>query len=418
MLNYIINGKQKLEGEVLISGSKNSALPIIAASILNGKIVKLYNVPQIEDTKMMIEILTSIGCKVKAQNSKIVIDSSSIKKCEIPDELMRKIRSSVILVGALLARFKKATFSYPGGCDIGTRPIDLHLKGFEKMQIQIHQENGKVNCKTEEIVGDKINLDFPSVGATENLILASIFAKGTTTIENAAREPEIIDLQEFLNKMGAKVKGAGTSKIEIDGVKELKEVSYNIMPDRIEAGTFLCIGAATRGNIVLKGVEPLHLTPVIEKLEEANCKINIDKNEIEIIGPRRLKAVDIKTMPYPGFPTDMQSIFATTMLLAKGTSVIIENIFENRFRYTQELIRMGAKITVEGRTAIIKGTRKITATKVKVPDLRGGAAMILAGLIANGETEIEDIRYILRGYENIDEKLRKLGAQIEIVEKD
>ena len=418
MLNYIINGKQKLEGEVLISGSKNSALPIIAASILNGKIVKLYNVPQIEDTKMMIEILKSIGCKVKAQNSKIVIDSSSIKKCEIPDELMRKIRSSVILVGALLARFKKAIFSYPGGCDIGTRPIDLHLKGFEKMQIQIHQENGKVNCKTEEIVGDKINLDFPSVGATENLILASIFAKGTTTIENAAREPEIIDLQEFLNKMGAKVKGAGTSKIEIDGVKELKEVSYNIMPDRIEAGTFLCIGAATRGNIVLKGVEPLHLTPVIEKLEEANCKINIDKNEIEIIGPRRLKAVDIKTMPYPGFPTDMQSIFATTMLLAKGTSVIIENIFENRFRYTQELIRMGAKITVEGRTAIIKGTRKITATKVKVPDLRGGAAMILAGLIANGETEIEDIRYILRGYENIDEKLRKLGAQIEIVEKD
>ena len=418
MLNYIISGKQKLEGEVLISGSKNSALPIIAASILNGKIVKLYNVPQIEDTKMMIEILTSIGCKVKTQNSKIIIDSSSIKKCEIPDELMRKIRSSVILVGALLARFKKATFSYPGGCDIGTRPIDLHLKGFEKMQIQIHQENGKVNCKTEEIVGDKINLDFPSVGATENLILAYIFAKGTTTIENAAREPEIIDLQEFLNKMGAKVKGAGTSKIEIDGVKELKEVSYNIMPDRIEAGTFLCIGAATRGNIVLKGVEPLHLTPVIEKLEEANCKINIDKNEIEIIGPRRLKAVDIKTMPYPGFPTDMQSIFATTMLLAKGTSVIIENIFENRFRYTQELIRMGAKITVEGRTAIIKGTRKITATKVKVPDLRGGAAMILAGLIANGETEIEDIRYILRGYENIDEKLRKLGAQIEIVEKD
>ena len=286
------------------------------------------------------------------------------------------------------------------------------------MQIQIHQENGKVNCKTEEIVGDKINLDFPSVGATENLILASIFAKGTTTIENAAREPEIIDLQEFLNKMGAKVKGAGTSKIEIEGVKELKEVSYNIMPDRIEAGTFLCIGAATRGNIVLKGVEPLHLTPVIEKLEEANCKINIDKNEIEIIGPRRLKAVDIKTMPYPGFPTDMQSIFATTMVLAKGTSVIIENIFENRFRYTQELIRMGAKITVEGRTAIIKGTRKITATKVKFPDLRGGAAMILAGLIANGETEIEDIRYILRGYENIDEKLRKLGAQIEIVEKD
>ena len=414
MSNYIIEGGRKLEGEVRISGSKNSSLPIIAATILNGGVTKLYNVPEIQDTQMMFEILKSLGCKIKKQEAKVIIDSSNINKFEIPDELMRKIRSSVILVGALIARFGKATFSYPGGCDIGTRPIDLHLKGFEKLNIQIHQENGRVKCESEKIIGQKIDLDFPSVGATENLILASILEEGTTTITNAAREPEIIDLQEFLNRMGAKVQGAGTSIIEIEGVKKLKEVSFTVMPDRIEAGTFLCAAAATRGEVKLIGVNSHHITPIIEKLEEANCKIKIASKEIEITGPRRLKAVDIKTMPYPGFPTDMQSIFAATMVEAKGTSVIIENIFENRYKYTQELIRMGAKITVEGRTAIIKGVRKINGSKVNAHDLRGGAAMIIAGLIANGETEIEDIKYILRGYEHIDEKLNEIGAKIRI----
>ena len=414
MASYIIKGGEKLEGIVKISGSKNAALPILAATVLNVGKTTLYNVPNIQDTQMMYKILETLGAKIEKKNGKIKIDTSKIEKFEIPPELMHKMRSSVILAGALIGRYQKATFSYPGGCDIGSRPIDLHLKSFEKLGIQVNQNHGNIECNAEKIKGEKIDLDFPSVGATENAILASILAEGTTIITNAAREPEIIDLQNFLNKMGAKIVGAGTDEIQIEGVKKLKDISYNIMPDRIETGSFLCFAAATKGNIILENVNATHITPIISKLEEAECKIETSKNKIKIIAPKKLKAIDIKTMPYPGFPTDMQSVFASMLTIAKGTSIIVENIFENRYKYTQELNKMGAKITVEGKSAIIRGTRKLYGADVKATDLRGGAALVLAGLIAKGKTQVDDIEYILRGYEKLDYKLQNLGANINV----
>lgn len=414
MSSYIIKGGNKLEGTVKISGSKNAALPIIAATILVKGCTTLYNVPNIQDTQMMYEIIKILGGTVQKKKNKTIIDTTNIEKYEIPNILMHKMRSSVIIVGAIVGRYKKAAFSYPGGCDIGARPIDLHLKAFEKLGIEINQTYGSITCTAEKIIGNKIDLDFPSVGATENAILASIFAEGKTMITNSAREPEIIDLQEFLNKMGAKVKGAGTDKIEIEGVKRLKEISYNIMPDRIEAGTFLCLSAITGGKIELEKANPMHITPVINKLEEAGCKIEIKGENIKLEAPKKLKSIDIKTMPYPGFPTDMQSIMATTFTIAKGTTIIVENIFENRYKYVQELNKMGAKITVEGKSAIIRGVRKLYGANVKATDLRGGAALVLAGLSAKGTTVIENIEYILRGYENFDRKIRSLGGEIEV----
>ena len=343
MAQYIIKGGKRAEGEVTISGSKNAALPIIAASILNAGKTTLYNVPNIHDTQMMFEILKKLGGKVTKKNNKIIIETNKINKYEIPEDLMRQMRSSVILAGALLGKHRTATFSYPGGCDIGTRPIDLHLKAFEKLGINIEQNYGKIACSCDKIIGTKIDLDFPSVGATENAILASCMAEGKTIITNAAREPEIVDLQNFLNKMGAKIKGAGANTIEIEGVKTLKDVSYNIMPDRIETGTFLCIAAATNGNMILKDVDTEHITPIIHKLEETGCKLNIEKRKIEIQTPKKLKAIDIKTMPYPGFPTDMQSIFVSMLTIAKGTSVVVENIFENRYKFTRRTSKNGSK---------------------------------------------------------------------------
>ena len=411
MSSYIIEGAKKLEGTVKISGSKNSSLPIIAATILNAGKTTLYNVPNIHDTQMMFKILETIGAKVEKKNGKIKIDTSKIEKFEIPEDLMHKMRSSVILAGALIGRYKKAVFSYPGGCDIGARPIDLHLKSFEKLGINVNQNYGRIECEADKIKGEKINLDFPSVGATENAILASVLAEGTTEITNAAREPEIIDLQNFLNKMGAKITGAGTDQIQIQGVKKLKDLSYNIMPDRIEAGSFLCFIAATKGNAIVENVNYTHIIPIINKLEEADCKIEVEHNRVKIIAPKRLKAIDIKTMPYPGFPTDMQSVIASMLTTAKGTSIIVENIFENRYKYAQELNKMGSKITIEGKSAIIRGVRRIYGANVNATDLRGGAALVLAGLVAKGTTKIDNVEYILRGYENLDKKLEKLGAK-------
>ena len=414
MSKFIIQGGKKLEGEIEISGSKNAALPIIAATVLNAGTTTLYNVPDIQDVNTMYEILRKIGVTIKRKNNKIIINTSKIHTYEIPDDLMRQMRSSVILAGALLGKYHKARFSCPGGCDIGSRPIDLHLKGFEKLGVNIKEEYGEIYCDAEKIIGTQIHLDFPSVGATENIILASCLGEGTTVITNAAREPEIEDMIKYLNKMGAKINGAGTDKVEIVGVKKLSEISYNIMPDRIETGTYLVAGAITNGNIKLLNVNSKHIEPILNKLDEVNCKLNISNNEIEIIAPKRVKAVDIKSMPYPGFPTDMQSIFGALLITAKGTSVITENIFESRYKYTQELIRMGAKINVEGRIAIIKGTKKIQGTNVVATDLRGGASLVIAGLYANGVTQIDNIHYILRGYEKMDEKLKKVGAKIYI----
>lgn len=414
MASYIVEGGERLEGEVNVSGSKNASLPIIAASLLSGKTTTLYNVPDIYDTKTTLEILKILGCTVTKKNGKIIIDSKNIKSQEIPNELMRKMRSSVILAGAILGRFKHAIFSYPGGCDIGTRPIDLHLKGFEKLGVKIEEGSGYIECSCDKIIGNNIQLDFPSVGATENIILASVFAEGETIITNSAMEPEIIDLQNFLNKMGAKVEGAGTNVIKITGVKNLKNVSYNIMPDRIEAGTLLCMGAITGGEIILNNAKQEHITPIIHKLEDAGTKIILEKNRIILKAPKKLKAMDIKTMPYPGFPTDMQSVFVSIQTVAKGTSMMVENIFENRYKYVNELTRMGAEITVEGKIAIIKGVRKLLGTEVNSTDLRGGAALVTAALVAKGNSKINNIEHILRGYENLDKKLKSLGANIRI----
>lgn len=375
MKSYIIEGGKKLEGTVKISGSKNASLPILAATILSEKTNKLYNVPQIKDTKTTLEILKLLGCKIKQNSGKIEINSKHITKTEIPEHLMREMRSTVIMAGALLGRFKEVTFSYPGGCDIGSRPIDLHINAFKKLGVEITEEAGFIKCKANKIIGTNIDLDFPSVGATENIILATVLSTGTTTINNAAMEPEIIDMVQFLKKMGAKIQGEGTNQIIIDGVEKLSGVSYNIMPDRIEAGTILCAVAATGGNVTLDNVMPEHLTAVINKLEETGCKIEINNKKITLNAPKKLKSIDIKTMTYPGFPTDLQQIFATMLVKASGTSIIVENIFESRYKYISELRKMGAKVTVEGKTAIIKGTRKINATTVVCTDLRGGAAL-------------------------------------------
>ena len=414
MSSYIIEGGKRLAGEVKVSGSKNASLPIIAASILNPGITRLYNIPNIHDTQITLEILRYLGCKVKKHNGKIEINSKNITKREIPEHLMNQMRSTVVLAGAILGRFKEAKFSYPGGCDIGARPIDLHLAAFKKIGVNIIEDSGFIICKAEKIVGTNINLDFPSVGATENIILASIYAEGVTQITNAAMEPEIVDLAKCLNKMGAKITGAGTNVIKIIGVQKLKATGYKVMQDRIEAGTLLCAGAITGGNICLNYKNANHITPILNKLEEAGCNIKVEKNRIYMQAPKKLKAVDIKTMPYPGFPTDMQSIFASILTTAKGTSVIVENIFENRYRYTAELNKMGAKITTEGKTAVIKGVRRLSGATVKSTDLRGGASMILAGLCAKGMTTVTNIENILRGYENLDKKLNELGAKISI----
>ena len=418
MKSYIIEGGKKLEGTVKISGSKNASLPILAATILSEKTNKLYNVPQIKDTKTTLEILKLLGCKIKQNSGKIEINSKHITKTEIPEHLMREMRSTVIMAGALLGRFKEVTFSYPGGCDIGSRPIDLHINAFKKLGVEITEEAGFIKCKANKIIGTNIDLDFPSVGATENIILATVLSTGTTTINNAAMEPEIIDMVQFLKKMGAKIQGEGTNQIIIDGVEKLSGVSYNIMPDRIEAGTILCAVAATGGIVILDNVIPEHLTAVINKLEETGCKIEINNKKITLNAPKKLKPIDIKTMTYPGFPTDLQQIFATMLVKASGTSIIVEKIFESRYKYISELRKMGAKVTVEGKTAIIKGTRKINATTVVCTDLRGGAALVIAGLMAKGKSRVENIGYIQRGYENLENKLGSLGAKIKLEESN
>ena len=418
MCCYIVDGGKKLDGIVKVSGSKNAALPIISAAILNGGISKLYNIPNIHDTRITLEILKYLGCKVNKNNDKIEINSRNITKKDIPEKLMREMRPPVIIAGALLGRFKEVTFSYPGGCDIGARPIDLHLKAFKKLGVNITEEYGFIKCKCDKIVGANIDLDFPSVGATENVILASIYCEGKTVITNAAKEPEIIDLSNMLNKMGANIQGAGTNVIEITGVQKLKNVGYRIIADRIEAGTLLCAAAITGGKVKITNMNPEHITAVLSKLEETGCKLEIGDNFVQLVAPKRLKAVEIKTLPYPGFPTDMQSIFGSILTIARGTSIITENIFENRFKYATELNRMGAKTKTEGKTLIISGTRKLTAASVSSTDLRGGAALVLAGLVAKGKTKVDNIDYILRGYEGLDKKLSLLGATIKRQEGD
>ena len=414
MLSYIIKGGNKLNGRVKAAGSKNAALPIIATAILNKEPVTLYNIPNIEDTKITLEILKILGCKIVRNSDKITICSANMNKTSIPKDLMHKLRSTVVLAGAIIGRFKEATFAYPGGCNIGARPIDLHLDSFKKLGIAIEEKEDYIHCKCKEIVGRRIKLKFPSVGATENIILASIYAKGATHITNAAKEPEIKDLAKCLNSMGAKVYGAGTSEITIFGVKKLHKTEYKIMSDRIETGTILAAVAGVGGSVTVENTNPENLLTVLYSFKEMGCKISIRKDKISLKAPEKLKHIDISTEPYPGFPTDMQPIMGSILIKAEGKSTITENIFENRFKYAEELVRMGANIIQNDKKLEIIGVDKLEGKVVMSKDLRGGAALVIAGLMSEEITKVENIEYILRGYENLDTKLKSLGANIEI----
>lgn len=413
MSQFHIKGGIPLKGEVEVQGAKNAVLPILAATILNQGESIIYNVPNLKDVNTMILILESIGCKIKKEEKTLIVDSSTVHTNEVPEKLVREMRSSIILLGAILATYKQAKFSYPGGCDIGLRPIDLHLKSFRKLGAEVKESHGYIYCKTSRLKGNQIHLDYPSVGATENIMLAASRAEGITIIRNAAKEPEIYDLQNFLNKMGCKVKGAGSNTIVIKGVDELRNVEYEIMPDRIVAGTFAVAASITGGNVILKNAHIEHISSIVSKLFEAGSKITHYENRIIINTPKRLKAVEtIRTLPYPGFPTDMQAQMMALMTIAQGTSIFTETIFENRYKHASQLIRMGANINVDGRVAVIKGVNKLYGTHVSAMDLRGGAALVLAGLIAEGDTIVDDIYHVDRGYESFEKSLQSIGASI------
>jgi len=412
LTKLIIEDKCALKGEVKVHSAKNAILPVIAASLLTPDTCVLDEVPYLDDVDIMEEVVRSIGAEAERTNSSLAIKAESISSCEATYELVRKMRASFLIMGPMLARIGKVKISLPGGCAIGTRPIDLHLKGFSLMGANITLGHGYIEAYAEKLKGETIYLDFPSVGATENLMMAACLADGTTTIENAAEEPEIVDLASFLSKMGAVIKGAGTDTIRIEGVKELKGTAHTAIPDRIEAGTYMVAAAATGGDVIVEGVVPEHLKPVTAKLKEMGAEVQEYERAIRVRAAGRLNSVDIKTMPYPGFPTDMQSQMMTAMCLAKGTSIATETVFENRFMHINELKLMGANIKVDGRSAIIEGCEKFSGAKVRATDLRAGAALVIAGLCAEGRTEINDVYHLDRGYIRIEEKLKKLGADI------
>lgn len=421
MEKLIVKGGNRLVGAVKTSGAKNAVLPIIAASILGTTPSHLDEVPMLEDVHTISEVLKCLGLAVECSPEKNVldIDSTEITSYEAPYELVRTMRASFLVMGPLLARIGKARISMPGGCAIGARPIDIHLKGFEALGVKIEQGHGYIEASAPEgLKGTSIYFDFPSVGATENIMMAASLADGTTILENAAEEPEIVDLANYLNKMGAKIRGAGTDTIRIEGVEKLHGADYTIIPDRIEAGTYMIAAAMTGGDVVVENVLPEHQKPLIAKLREAGAVVEEDIDKVRVIGKNPLKAVSIKTLPYPGFPTDMQAQMMAMMVIAEGRSKVTETVFENRFMHVVELNRMGAQISTEGRSAVIDGPCKLTGCDVRATDLRAGAAMILAGLVAEGTTRIGDLHHIDRGYENIVAKLKKLGADIERVDVD
>ncbi|CDB35546.1 uDP-N-acetylglucosamine 1-carboxyvinyltransferase [Phascolarctobacterium sp. CAG:266] len=417
MERLIVKGGNRLVGTVKTSGAKNAVLPIIAASILGTSPSRLDEIPALEDVRTICAVLECLGIKVDASEPHTLkIDSREITSCEAPYELVRSMRASFLVMGPLLARKGYARISQPGGCAIGTRPIDLHLKGFEALGVKIEQGHGYIEASAPEgMTGANIYLDFPSVGATENIMMAAAMANGTTVLENPAEEPEIVDLANYLNQMGARVRGAGTNVITIEGVSELHGVQHSVIPDRIEAGTYMIAAAMTGGDVIIENVLPEHQKPLIAKLREAGALVEEDIDRIHVAGSGRLKAVDIKTLPYPGFPTDMQAQMMAMLSVAEGRSKITETVFENRFMHVVELNRMGANITTEGRSAVITGPAHLTGCTVRATDLRAGAAMILAGLVAEGATEICDIYHIDRGYEEIAAKLTRLGADIKRV---
>lgn len=416
MEQYIIKGGNPLVGEVDIAGAKNAALAILAAAIMTDDTILIENLPDVRDINVLLEAISGIGAQVERINkSTVKINGSTISDISVDYEYIKKIRASYYLLGALLGKYKHAEVPLPGGCNIGSRPIDQHLKGFKAMGATTRIEHGFIIAEAEELHGAHIFLDMVSVGATINIMMAASMAEGNTIIENAAKEPHVVDVANFLNSMGARIKGAGTDVIRITGVSALHKTEYSIIPDQIEAGTFMFAAAVTGGNVVLQNVIPKHLEATTAKLLEMGCQICEYDDAVRVMAPKKLQATHVKTMPYPGFPTDMQPQIAVSLALAEGTSIVTESIFENRFRYVDELSRMGASVKVEGNVAVISGVEKFTGARVNAPDLRAGAALVIAGLAAEGITIVDDIYYIERGYENLDEKLRKLGAQIEKV---
>lgn len=418
MNKIIVEGGKKLNGEISVQGAKNSVLPILVATLLVNGVSVIHNCPYLSDVDATIRILRYLGCNVFVEDHTITVDSSTMCRCDVPDSLMREMRSSIVFLGGIIGRTGKAILSTPGGCEIGLRPIDLHLSAMEQFGATVTTENGFVVCSAEEngLVGTRIVLAFPSVGATENIILASVLAKGTTIISNAAREPEIVDLVDFLNRCGAKIYGAGEGTIVIEGVSRLHSTEHTIIPDRIVSATYMIATAMTGGKVCLKDVIPSHIGPIIQPLRESGCLVFIKGRNVTISSPKQLKRIKmIRTMPHPGFPTDVQAQMMALTTIADGTSVFIENIFESRYKHIGELLRFGAKIHSEGRMAVVEGVKILNGANVKATDLRGGAAMILAGLSAKGITEISEIHHIDRGYEEPEKVLELLGADIKRV---
>ncbi len=419
MEQYVIKGGNPLVGEVEIGGAKNAALGIVAAAIMSDETVVIENLPDVSDINALLRAIECIGAIVeRVDRHTVKINGRNINSLCVDNEFIKKIRGSYYLLGALLGKYKRAEVAFPGGCNIGSRPIDQHKKGFEALGATVDIEFGLITAEAEHLRGSHIFLDMASVGATINIMLAAAMADGRTIIENAAREPHVVDVANFLNSMGANIKGAGTDVIRIKGVSSLHKTEYSIIPDQIEAGTFMFAAAATKGDVMIKNVIPKHLEAATAKLIEIGCEVEEFDDAVRVVASKRLKSTHLKTLTYPGFPTDMQPQIATTLTLSQGTSIVTESIFENRFKYVDELSRMGAKIKVEGNTAIIEGVEKLTGATVNALDLRAGASLVIAGLAAEGITVVEDIVYIQRGYECFEEKLRSLGGQIEKVSSE
>lgn len=419
MENFVINGGKELFGEVNISGAKNAAVAIIPAAILADDVVRIENIPNISDVSLIIKILDQMGADIKVVNKDTIEIDTRVLQCRpVPYEFASHFRASYYLIGAMLGRFKKADVALPGGCDFGDRPIDQHIKGFRMLGADVNIVNGMVSSQAEKLVGTSIYMDVVSVGATINVMLAAVLARGLTVIENAAKEPHIVDLANFLNSMGADVRGAGTDVIKIRGVEKLHGCTYSVIPDQIEAGTYMVAAAACGGDVLVKNVIPKHLESISAKLEEAGAEIIEYDDAVRVTRFKPLTKCNVKTMPHPGFPTDMQPQMAVLLAIAKGTSILSESVWDNRFQYVGQLLRMGANIQVDGKIAVIEGVDHLTGVKVKATDLRAGAAMIIAGLVAQGQTVVEKTQYVDRGYENIVEKLSALGADIRRVPAD
>ncbi|NLG86613.1 MAG: UDP-N-acetylglucosamine 1-carboxyvinyltransferase [Firmicutes bacterium] len=417
MDKFLITGGKPLQGTVRIAGAKNATLPVMAATLLSPGVSEIHDVPDLRDVRKMKDILTILGAKIESGPSWCRVDASHITSSQVPERLMREMRSSVFIMGALLGRQGAVKLSYPGGCAIGPRPIDLHLKGLASLGARISERHGYIIAEAKKLQGSDIHLDFPSVGATENIMMAAVLADGVTVIRNAAKEPEVVDLQNFLNKMGARIRGAGTDTIKIEGVSTLGSASHNVIPDRIEAGTFMVAAAMTGGDVYLENVIAEHNEPVTAKLREAGAFVEPVGDKVHVWAKGRLTAVDVKTLPYPGYPTDMQPQTMAMLSGAAGTSVIIENIFANRFKHVDELRRMGAQISIEGRAAVIRGVERLSGAAVEASDLRAGVALVLAGLVAEGQTVVDHIYHIDRGYEGLEHKLAALGAQVQRLQK-